>query len=271
LPERTEDREIHVSFVLEKVGHSVFRYRDVETVPLRRVTDADQKVDFPPGSDETDDTMEARVTQFVARMLRPGEWLRGVQTINSFLERKYLAIDLNDVKNGPLPEGASQDLIQALQATIKTGALPEASDPQPSPSQTIHTMIAAEQLILGGDQHLERFEHIVGKAESDIFVLSTFITSESDPRYTERHERVRKALEEAVRRSVRCHLFYGTTLDDAEGKNAIAMQRGGYGVWNPIAAYVPAHAAIVADSPRRYRGEMKGWVGPARRRGPAQS
>jgi hypothetical protein len=181
LPERTEDHEIHVSFVLEKVGHSVFRYRDVETVPLRRVTDADQKVDFPPGSDETDDTMEARVTQFVARMLRPGEWLRGVQTINSFLERKYLAIDLNDVKNGPLPEGASQDLIQALQATIKTGALPEASDPQPSPSQTIHTTIAAEQLILGGDQQLERFEHIVGKAESDIFVLSTFITSESDP------------------------------------------------------------------------------------------
>jgi hypothetical protein len=31
------------------------------------------------------------------------------------LERKYLAIDLNDVKNGLLPEGASQDLIQALQ------------------------------------------------------------------------------------------------------------------------------------------------------------
>ena len=33
LPERTEDREIHISLVLEKVGHSVFRNRDVETVP----------------------------------------------------------------------------------------------------------------------------------------------------------------------------------------------------------------------------------------------
>ena len=79
-------------------------------------------------------------------------------------------------------------------------------------------------MILGGDQHLERFEHIVGKAESDIFVLSTFVTSESDARYTERHERVRKALEEAIKRGVHCHLFYGTTLDDAERKNAIAMQ-----------------------------------------------
>src|SRR4051812_25251236 len=37
LPERTEDREIHISLVLEKVGHSVFRNRDVDTVPLRRM------------------------------------------------------------------------------------------------------------------------------------------------------------------------------------------------------------------------------------------
>jgi hypothetical protein len=222
LPERTEDREIHVSFVLEKVGHSVFRNRDVETVPLRRMTNADHKVNFPPGGDETDDTMAARVIQFVAGMLRPGEWLRGVQTINSFLERKYLTVDLNDVKNGLLPEGASEDLIQALQATINTGILPAASDPQPSRSQTIDTTIAAEQLILGGDQHLERFEHIVGKAESDVFVLSTFVALKSGEKYTERHERVRKALDQACQRGVRCHLFYGTTLD-AKRQNAIAM------------------------------------------------
>jgi hypothetical protein len=223
LPERTENREIHISLVLEKVGHSVFRNRDVETVQLRRMISADHKVDFPPDAEETDDTMVARVTQFVAGMLRPGEWLRGLQTISSVLERKYLAVDLNDVKDGLLPEGASQDLIRALQETINTGTLPAASNPQPSRSHTIDTTIAAEQLILGGDQHLERFEHIVGKAESDIFVLSTFVTSESDPRYSERHERVRKALEEAIQRGVRCHIFYGTALD-AERKNAIAMR-----------------------------------------------
>jgi phosphatidylserine/phosphatidylglycerophosphate/cardiolipin synthase-like enzyme len=223
LPERTEDREIHVSLVVEKVGHSVFRNRDVDTVPLYRVKYADPKVDFPPGGDETDDTMVARVTQFVADMLRPGEWLRGVQTINSVLERKYLAIDLNDMKSGLLPEGASQDLIRALRATIDTGILPEASDPQPSRAPTIATTIAAEQLIVGGDQHLECFERIVGQAQSDIFVLSTFVASRSGEKYTERHERVRKALEQACRRGVRCHLFYGTRLDDGR-KHAIAMQ-----------------------------------------------
>jgi hypothetical protein len=222
LPERTEDREIHISLVLEKVGHSVFRNRDVETVPLYRMTHADHKVNFPSGPDETDDTMAERVTQFVAGMLRPGEWLRGVQTINSVLERKYLAIELKDVKSSLLPGGASQDLIRALQATINTGVLPKASDPRPTRSQTIDTTISAEQLIVGGDQHLERFERIVGQAESDVFVLSTFVAPH-DEKYTEHHERVRVALEQACLRGVRCHLFYGTTLDAAR-KNAIAMQ-----------------------------------------------
>jgi phosphatidylserine/phosphatidylglycerophosphate/cardiolipin synthase-like enzyme len=83
--------------------------------------------------------------------------------------------------------------------------------------------IAAEQLIVGGDQHLKRFEHIVDQAKTDIFVLSTFVAPESDEKYTERHERVRKALERACQRGVRCHLFYGTALDD-QRKNAIAMQ-----------------------------------------------
>lgn len=222
LPERTEDREIHISLVLEKVGHSVFRNRDVETVPLYRLTHANHKVNFPPGPDETDETMATRVTKFVAGMLRPGEWLRGVQTINSVLERKYLAVELNDVKNGLLPEGASQDLIQALRETISTGMLPEASDPQPSRSRTIDTTIADKQLIVGGDAHLESFERIVGQAESDVFVLSTFVAPHNE-KYTERHERIRIALEQACLRGVRCHLFYGTTLD-AERKNAIAMQ-----------------------------------------------
>lgn len=223
LPERTEDREIHISLVLEKVGHSVFRNRDVETVPLHKMTYADHKVDFPAGGDETDETMAARVIQLVNSMLRSGEWMRGVQTINSVLERKYLAIDLNDAKNGLLPQGASQDLIQAIQSTIKTGRLPEANDPQPSPPQIIYTTIAAEQLIVGGDEHLECFERIANQAKSDLFVLSTFVAPQSDESYTERHERIRKALELACERGVRCHLFYGTALD-AKRKNAIAMQ-----------------------------------------------
>src|SRR5262249_6971443 len=69
----------------------------------------------------------------------------------------------------------------------------------------------------------ERFEQIACKAKSDIFVLSTFVAPKSGEKYTERHERVRKALEQACQRGVRCHLFYGTTLDPKR-ENAIAMQ-----------------------------------------------
>jgi hypothetical protein len=224
LPERTADREINISLVFEKVGQSVLRNRDVETIPLFRMPPSDRVVGFPPGAaPETDDTMAKRVTQFVAGMLRPGEWLRGVQAISSVLERKYLVIDLNDVKDGVMPEGASDHLVRALQSTIKTGILPDATDPQPSRSLTIETAIAAEQLIVGSEEHLERFEQIVGKAESDVFVLSTFVALQSDERGKERRERVWKALEEACQRGVRCHLFYGTTLD-TNRQSAIAMQ-----------------------------------------------
>lgn len=222
LPERTKDREFHISLILEKVGNSVFRNRNVDAIPLHRLAHTDHKVNFPIGPDETDDTMAARVTQFVAGKLRPGEWLRGVQTINSVLEKKYLAIDLDDVKNGVLPEGASPDLVRALNLTINTGALPEAKAPQARPSLSIDTTMVREQVIIGGDEHLERFERIAGKAQSDIFVLSTFVTPHND-KYTECHERVRAALERAAQRGVRCHLFYGTTLDNKR-KNAIAMQ-----------------------------------------------
>jgi hypothetical protein len=222
LPERSKDREIHISFVLEKVGHSIFRKRDVDTVPLNHVRDTDHTVDFPLGLEETNETMADRVTQFVAGMLRPGEWLRGVQTINSVLERRYLEVDLNDVKNGQLADGATQELIDALQKTIKTGVLPEASDPEPTGSPEIETTLSPDALIVGGNEHLECFERIVGQAVEDVFVLSTFVTPQ-EGKYTQRHERIRVALEKACARGVRCHMFYGTSLDDGR-KNAIAMQ-----------------------------------------------
>lgn len=100
--------------------------------------------------------------------------------------------------------------------------LPAASEPQSSWSQTIDTTISSDQLIVGGDEHLASFERIVGRARSDVFILSTFVGAQSGPKYTERHERVRKALDDACERGVRCHLFYGTRLDDKR-KNAIAM------------------------------------------------
>lgn len=172
---------------------------------------------------ETDDTMVQRVSHFMAGALRAGEWLRGVQAISSVIERKFLVLDLDDVRNGVLPEGASGQLVRALQTTIKTGVLPKISAPEQGRSISIQTTFEADQLIVGSKQHLECFERIVGEAKSDVFVLSTFVASQADERGREQRERIWRALEEAVARGVHCHLFYGTTLDE-RANNAIGMQ-----------------------------------------------
>ena len=54
--------------------------------------------------------MAQRVSRFMAGTLRPGEWLRGVQAISSVIEQKYLVLDLDDVRNGVLPEGSERPL-----------------------------------------------------------------------------------------------------------------------------------------------------------------
>lgn len=224
LPERTEDREVGISLVFEKVGQSVLRNRDVMTIPLTKLRSSERAVAFPLGeAPETDDTMAHRVSRFMAGSLRPGEWLRGVQAISSVIEQKYLVLDLDDVRNGVLPEGASDLLIEALKTTVKTGVLPQTSRPQENRSQSTEIAFDADQLIVGSEQHLERFERIVADAKSDVFVLSTFVAAQADDRGREQRERTWRALEEAVSRGVRCHLFYGTSLDD-RAKNAIAME-----------------------------------------------
>jgi hypothetical protein len=37
LPERTEEREIGINLIFEKVGHSVLRYWDVTTIPVKQL------------------------------------------------------------------------------------------------------------------------------------------------------------------------------------------------------------------------------------------
>ena len=224
LPERTEDREVGISLVFEKVGQSVLRNRDVLTIPLTKLRSSERAVEFPLGeTPETDDTMAHRVSRFMAGSLRPGEWLRGVQAINSVIVQKYLVLDLDDVRNGVLPEGASGLLIEALKTTVKTGVLPKISRPPVNRSQSTEIAFDADQLIVGSEQHLECFERIVADAKSDVFVLSTFVAAQADESGREQRERIWRALEEAVSKGVRCHLFYGTSLDDG-AKNAIAME-----------------------------------------------
>ena len=191
---------------------------------LTKLRSSGRAVAFPLGeAPETDDMMAHRVSRFMAGSLRPGEWLRGVQAISSVIEQKYLVLDLDDVRNGVLPEGASDLLIEALKTTVKTGVLPQTSRAQESRSQSTEIAFEADQLIVGSEQHLECFEWIVTDAKSDVFVLSTFVAAQADERGREQRERIWRALEQAVGRGVRCHLFYGTSLDE-HANNAIAME-----------------------------------------------
>lgn len=227
LPERTEDREVPVSIVFEKVGQSVLRNRDVYTVPLTRLPKDARSVGFPTSDvAETDDSMADRVNRFMAPMLRAGEWMRGVQAISSVIEQRYLVLDLADVQNGVLPEGASDHLARALKETLKTGILPQVSNPPANVSPSAQIAFDPDQLIVGAEQHLERFERLVANARSDVFVLSTFVAGQSDEQGKEQRERIWRALEDAVGRGVRCHLFYGSALD-GQAKHAIAMQELG--------------------------------------------
>lgn len=224
LPERTEDREVGISLVYEKVGHSILRNREVITIPLTGLPTSARAVAFPVGEPpETDDTMSRRISRLVATVLRPGEWLRGVQAVSSVIEQRYLVLDLDDVRNGVLPEGASDHLIHALRTTLETGVLPQVSRPQQSRSVSTRTAFHADQLIVGAEEHLARFERILASAKNDVFVLSTFVAAQADEKGKELRERIWRALEDTVTRGVRCHLFYGTSLDEG-ARNAIAMQ-----------------------------------------------
>ncbi|AVC45443.1 MULTISPECIES: phospholipase D-like domain-containing protein [Rhizobium] len=222
LPERSADREIGISVVYEKVGESVFRNRDVDTIPVTKLPRSGKVVAFPLGEPlETDYSMMHRVTQFMSGMLRPGEWLRGIQANSSYLERKFLVIDLNDVREGAIPPGASEKLIEALKSTVKTGKLPVTAPPAADEQPAIFTDIHADQIIVGARQQLERFEQIVNAARSHVFILSTFVAFQNDDRCKENRERMWQALEDACRRGVKCHLFFGTSIDTT--KHAAAM------------------------------------------------
>ncbi|MER9756587.1 MarR family transcriptional regulator [Mesorhizobium sp. M0166] len=223
LPERTLDRETGISIVYERVGQSVLRYRDVDTIPVQRLPASATVVVFPPNEEpETTFTMLRRVTQFMSGNLRAGEWLRGVEQTNSSFERKFLVMDLDDVRSGVFPEGASERLIEALRHTAKTGTLPTIAPPEKRETLSVETTFGGDDLILGSEQHLQRFEKIVGSAKDHVFVLSTFVASQSDEKGRDRRERILRALEDACRRGVYCHLFFGTSLD--REKHAAAMQ-----------------------------------------------
>ena len=255
LPERTADREVTMSLVYERFGGSIFRRRDVKLVQAGALGPDAVGVRFSRNEpDETDESMASRAVRFMTGSLRPGEWLRGARSVNSSVSRRYIEIDLNDVRDGLFPQGSSPDLIRALRATHATGWFPDHSPVQEEPPPPVEIEFDPDSVILGAEEQLDRFVDIVGRAEHDIFVLSTFVASQSDENGRHRRDRLLDALARSMSRGVKCHLFFGSSLDK-DAKHAQAMEEirvrlsGGGSIRGRLAVYrepVRSHVKILA-------------------------
>jgi hypothetical protein len=258
LPERATQREMTVSLVFDKLGGSVFRRRAVKIKPVMRIPMGAVLVDFPEADEmETDASMEGRVRHLLDLSRRPGEIFAMVRANHSVIEKRYIEIDLDQARDGNLPEGASDALRAAVRDHLATGRLPAAKPTRLArPScldAAIETTLSREQIVFGGADHLACVEKVVNAARSDVFVLSTFVAAQDDPKAEMGQDRVWAALERAVRRGVRIHLFFGSSLDD-EGKHMRAMadlhcrlRAAGAGVAAHLAP-VHSHAKIlIAD------------------------
>ncbi|MET3616162.1 hypothetical protein ABID16_004511 [Rhizobium aquaticum] len=249
LPERTVEREMSISLVYERAGHSIFRRRDVTLDSTRDSSGSVRMVGFPKDDPpETDDTMADRVQRLVAGQIRPGEWMRGIRTVNSVIEPKFVVFDLNDARDGVFPDGSSDELKAMLGEVIKTGNLPKLTPLKRREPEAFRTAFNPDDLVVGAEEHLDRFEQIADAARSDLFVLSTFVAGADDERGRENRERIIGAIERACRRGVHVHLFYGTTLDE-RSKNANAMEalRVRLTVGNLTRGYVLVHRDPVAS------------------------
>ncbi|OWY08403.1 hypothetical protein B6V74_14780 [Thioclava sp. F42-5] len=227
LPERAQRREITVSLVFDKLGGSVFRRREVVIKPVKKIPKGATVVDFPDDDEaETDASMEERVRQLLSSSLRPGEVFTMVHANHSSIEKRYIHLDLARARDGALPEGASDELREAVREHLASGRLPVARPSQPARptclDTPIETTLVPDQILFGGGDHLARLEEVVEAARSDIFVLSTFVAAQDDANARHGQDRVWAAFESAARRGVRVHLFFGTSLDE-EHKHTRAM------------------------------------------------
>lgn len=258
LPERSARREMTISLLFDKVGGSVFRRRDVEIKPVNfRLKDA-QVVPFPKDDDEeTDGSMESRVRELVSRSLRPGEAFAMMVANRSNIENRFIGIDLDRARNGLLPEGASAELEEKVREYIATKRLPAVRRTLPLRPSCLDTAvvmtIVPDQIVFGGDDHLVRLTEIIAAARSDVFLLSTFVAAQDDPKAHLGQNRVWDALEGAVRRGVRVHLFYGSSLEEGDkhkcalGELGARLRRAGSSIVPHLAA-VHSHAKfLIAD------------------------
>ncbi len=228
LPERAQRREMTVSLVFDKLGGSVFRHRDVKPLKtLKRLPQGATIVEFPEGEEmETDSSMEDRVRHLLSSSLRAGEVFAMVRANLSVIEKRFIQIDMDRARDGALPEGTSDALRAAVREHLASGQLPAIRPARPARpacfDKPVETTLSQKQIVFGGPDHLRRLEEVVDAARSDVFVLSTFVAAQDDTKAHLGQDRVWAVLERAVRRGVRVHLFFGSSLDEG-GKHTRAM------------------------------------------------
>ena len=247
LPERESQREIRISMLFDLVGGSIFRRRDVTTVHPLHLPPRVVKVSYPNDAEETDEAMEEGILSLLSSSLRPGESFAGVKRLHSVFDRRFIQIDLDKAKEGIFPDGASSSLRSLISNYVETGEKPKAKQSQPANAKSldepISTWVDFDQFVFGGTEHLERLEAILDAARQDIFILSTFVAKQDDPKADQGQVRVWSALERASKRGVRIHLFFGSALD-SDHRHASALHDLGRRLNSPGVA-VAAHAESV--------------------------
>lgn len=226
LPEQSTSRSIGFNYVFETLGGSILKRWDVEVAFPNQLSPTGnvKLIDFPEG-DETEVSMSSKIADHFEKTLRPGEWLRGVETVGAVLRRCYVGIEMNDIRDGIFPDGASDYLKSAVSEFETTSVLPSINIIKHVEKEvSFHATVDQEDVLLSSEDHLVAFERIVASAKSEIFVLSTFIADFENLNGLAERERVYRALVEACKRGVRCHLFFGTSRKGGE-ENGIRLLR----------------------------------------------
>ena len=112
LPERTEHRELGISLVYEKLGQSIFRFKNVRGCWRNtkfELADA-YRIEIPKNERiETYETMEERAWYLVRQSLRTGEMEHSIQTTDARLVPGLLEINLDDAQAGVFPRARNRN------------------------------------------------------------------------------------------------------------------------------------------------------------------
>lgn len=227
LPDRTEDREIGFAQIWETVGHSLFPKREVEVVWPQKTRSTDVVLELPDEEIVVSDMLlEKRATALLETSLRPGEWVRGIRTTTTNTQNVYVSLDQELCRNGSYPAGTTNELKTAIEFYLERKTLPSSIKTTRFEDQKLGCVRAPlnlSDLILTSEDHISRFENIISKSNSNIFLLSTFLTDLGKENGRKNRERIWQALADACRRGAKCHLFFGDTQNDPK-ENAKRMR-----------------------------------------------